>query len=77
MEYETDIKLSWIIIALSDKTEFEIVYNFLFNFDKENKRVKELYNKEAFIFQQENSLINIREKYLKKYDLLQHENILV
>jgi hypothetical protein len=51
MEYETDIKLSWIIIALSDKTEFEIVYNFLFNFDKENKRVKELYNKEAFIFQ--------------------------
>ena len=77
MAYETDIKKAWIIIALSDKTEFEIVYNFLFNFDKENKRVKELYNKEAFVFQQESSLVNIRDTYLKKYDLLQPENILV
>jgi hypothetical protein len=64
--------LAWLKIALNDySTEFVRVYDYLFNLGKENsKHIKELYDEKSYVFENYSSLINIKDKYLSKYDLV-------
>jgi len=64
-------------IALSDFAEFRKVYDYLNCFDNRNKKVKELYNKESYIFENADSLAKIKDKFLAKYVLVQPDNPLI
>lgn len=69
--YDLQIQRAWVKIALSDyKTEFQKVYDYITFLDGENPAVKELYNTHSYMFENQTSLVNIKEKYLNKFDLL-------
>ena len=59
LKFEPAIQRAWLQIALSDyRTEFVRVYDCLNCFDvtAENRNIKELYNKESYIFANNTSL---------------------
>ena len=59
-------------------SEFIKVFDNLFNLgSKDTKVVRELYNEESYIFKNKSSLINIKEKYLSKYNLVTPHSPLV
>lgn len=60
LRYETSIQKAWIIIALSDYQDFVTVYDYINNFDKENVKVRELYNNESYILDNRPSLEKIK-----------------
>jgi len=76
--YDPELQKAWVKVALSDyKTEFQIVYDFLTFLDGQNIAVKELYNNHSYMFENSTSLVNIKEKYLSKFDLLQPNHPLI
>ena len=76
--YDLQIQRAWVKIALSDyKTEFQKVYDYITFLDGENPAVKELYNTHSYMFENQTSLVNIKEKYLNKFDLLQPDHQLI
>ena len=76
--YELSIQKAWVKVALSDyKSEFLRVYDFMTFFDGENVKIKELYNDHSYMFENKTSLVNIKVKYLNKFDLIQPENPLI
>ena len=44
IRYEKSIQRAWLKIALSDYQDFVRVYDYINNFDKQNVKVRELYN---------------------------------
>lgn len=79
MKYELQIEIAWLKLALNEYlTEFKRVYDCIFNFEpKEDKKIKELYGAESYVFLNSDSLSNIKEKYLNKFDLTMPENPIV
>ena len=56
------------------------VYDYLAQLDdtkKQKMKVKEMYNKESYIQKNRPSMINIKENWLSKYNLLQSDHPLV
>lgn len=80
LKFEPAIQRAWLQIALSDyRTELVRVYDCLNCFDgsRENRNIKELYNQESYIFADSRSLLNIKEKYLNKFDLVTPDSALL
>lgn len=77
LRFEKSIERAWIKIALSNYTEFVRVYDYMNHFDNENVKVRELYNNQSYIFDNRQSLTNIKEKFLNKFDLLMPNHPLV
>jgi hypothetical protein len=70
LRFEKNIKKAWLTLALSDYNEFQRVYDYICYFDNENVKVRELYNNESYIFDNRQSLQNIKEKFLNNFNLL-------
>ena len=65
---------------MSDYQEFVKVYDYLNQLDetkKQKMKVKEMYNRESYIQKNRTSMINIKERWLSKYNLLQPDHPLV
>lgn len=76
------IQRAWLLIAISDyQTEFLRIYDFFNYFDHADQRVRELYNKHSYFFvspeQKTDTMRNIRDNYLNKFDLLQPRHPLI
>ena len=71
LRHEPEIQRAWLQLALNDyRTEFLRVYDHLTFFDREVLQIKELYNQESYLFANSTSLLNIKEKYLNKFDMV-------
>lgn len=72
LKYETEIQIAWIQIAMSDyHNEFVKVYEY-FNYMGPNKniKIKDMYNTSSYFSENAESLKNIKNRYLDKFDLV-------
>ena len=53
------------------------MYDYINFFDNRNKKIRELYNKDSYILDDSRSLLNIKEKFLNKFNLVQPEHPLI
>ena len=66
LEYEDEIEKAWLVLALNDyKEEFVVVYEYI----NKTTKVKEMYNKDSYLYTHSDSLINIKTKFMDKYNL--------